>query len=420
MQLITVLLTGKYLVVPDNTTFHHCLYAVDNMYLFGTGTIKMQPNSYYNVDAIYIEDKKNITIEGIEIVGDLVGHTREASEMWNYWQWLIYADGVDGLTIKDCNIHDSYSMGICVGNLDDAVVNAINKNIIIKNCNVHHNKTNNIAISSAANVIIDGCFVHDVGDVTPRNGIDLETDAYTTEAISQVKIINCIIQNNYKGMEIVNRNTLTHIDVSNNMILDCNTGILLSGGVSANVTDIVIDNNLIKGSSIAIDENYVDYKLTNNKILGLTGTGSYAVKISIENTIVKGNIFEGSVTGNYIECTGSIRAVLIKIDANTFENINAQALIGFDCNYMAITNNLIDHQGCTLTDSIIKISGGGERCIISRNTSLGVPLTVPFINSSVVGASSNIDFNSMNTSSLGIPTNANRHYNMLNGTSSDT
>ena len=137
---------------------------------------------------IYAFGRDNVSISGGEIIGEREGHFGKGGE----WGHGIQISGCTNVTISDVEISNCWGDGIYLGDYNEKSCDGVT----IENCNLHHNRRNNLSITDANNITINGCQFNYAKGTDPQYGIDIEYNYHVTE---HVTITNSTFQGNAKA-----------------------------------------------------------------------------------------------------------------------------------------------------------------------------------------------------------------------------
>lgn len=141
---------------------------------------------------IYAFGRDNVTISGGQIIGERKTHTGNTSK---YDGHGIRIAGCTNVTIENVEISQCWGDGIWLG-LHSTKVPC--DGVTITNCNLHHNRRNNLSITDASNITVEGSAFNYASGIAPQYGIDIEPgeSGYTCR---NVRISNSTFKGNAVG-----------------------------------------------------------------------------------------------------------------------------------------------------------------------------------------------------------------------------
>lgn len=141
---------------------------------------------------IYAFGRENVTISGGQIVGERKTHTGSTS---TYDGHGIRIAGCTNVTIENVDVSQCWGDGIWLGLHS---TKAPCDGVTITNCNLHHNRRNNLSITDASNITVEGSAFHYASGIAPQYGIDIEPgeSGYTCR---NVRISNSTFKGNAVG-----------------------------------------------------------------------------------------------------------------------------------------------------------------------------------------------------------------------------
>lgn len=172
----------------------------------------------------------DVLIEGITFINENSG------DYFNQYNHCIKINGVNGLTIKNCEILDFFGDAICLnhyGDTDETGERTRNTNVVIEQNIIRgdsHNNRNGISVINGKNVKIKNNKIFNTSKSNMPGAIDIESNgsAYTIE---NIEILDNYIEGS-KGavgaiclVSILDGSPLHNIHVEGNVIKDSNIGI---------------------------------------------------------------------------------------------------------------------------------------------------------------------------------------------------
>ncbi|MFS1012642.1 BppU family phage baseplate upper protein [Enterococcus casseliflavus] len=181
----------------------------DNLTLeLSDGTIlKVPENPYDAYNVIRICNKKNVSIFGGKITGDISDHTGTTGE----WGYGIAVMGSSNVTIKNISLENCWGDGLNLqyfNNLDNA-------NVIIKNVVSKNNRRQGMSIESGVGVKVMDCVFVETGQekyTAPGAGVDIEP-ATLNAKVDDVTFSNCIFEKNYSSGLVIMGSNINDIKV---------------------------------------------------------------------------------------------------------------------------------------------------------------------------------------------------------------
>ena len=219
---------GLGLVVSSNTTL-----------LFFNSKLIGIPNNSKRYSVIKVKDVENVNIIGAEIQCDKALNAGEHG-------FGIQVRHGDHIRIDNCKIYNALGDCITVGGHQDSALpnDGPSTNITISNCELYGARRQGITIGLGQNILVDSCYIHDIGGTAPQSGIDIEPNhaqsvcddivirntRIVNTAGSSLNISNCINNTGFiiegcyfdnmvycaAGFLLVSGSVLTHINFNNN------------------------------------------------------------------------------------------------------------------------------------------------------------------------------------------------------------
>ena len=278
----------------------------------------------YNVIRIY--NKKNVKIEGGEILGDRESHTGSDGE----WGYGIAISGGENISIKNLKVSNLWGDGINIQHVNVNNETEISKNILLENIISDNNRRQGMSIEGGDGLYFYNCEFVNTNGTPPQCGVDIEP-WHSESIVKNVLFYKCKFNNN-------------------------NHAGLLMGG-SANVSNIEVIECEANGNKIitSVGGQITSYQSNNN--------------IIIENCKIKGNVnslygismFESnnSIVNNnkLIDCMFNIQGIgatnNIKFISNDVTFVN-EAISG-DVNFMSDDRNQLINTNILLRNNIVNI-----------------------------------------------------------------
>lgn len=173
------------ILIPSNTHF-----------IF-KGTIHELPNNYERASLIRLYHVENVTIDGGTYIGDVENHLGKSGE----WSHGISVWGSSDVTIKGVECSYFWGDGIdLIEAFDNQEKPAYNcQRIIVDGCKCLYNRRQGLSVESGFDCVIRNSEFSCTGKLKytpPAAGIDIEAWATNNEKIRNIRIENCIMQDN--------------------------------------------------------------------------------------------------------------------------------------------------------------------------------------------------------------------------------
>ena len=177
------------------------------------GTISLKGNNYKAYQIIEINNKKDVSIKGGRIVGDVGKHTYIEGTT-SEWGMGVKIDQSQDVSLSDIHITKCTGDGIYIsGGREPSVgfYGNASKNITIKNITCDDNRRQGLSIIHVDGLVVRDCSFINSGNTeytAPGSGIDIEPNVSNNRNMSvrNVVVDNCLIENN-KGSAIATNNT---------------------------------------------------------------------------------------------------------------------------------------------------------------------------------------------------------------------
>lgn len=207
-----------------------------NTTLLLDATLTLAPNDYKSYSIINVKGKKNVTVQGGKIVGDVGFHTY-IEDSSSEWGMGINIDESENVTIEDLYITRCTGDGIYIsGGYEPSVgiYNHASRNVAIRNVICDTNRRQGLSVIHVDGLTVRDCSFINTGQVeftAPGSGIDVEPNVSNGRNMSVRNLIidNCTIAKN-KGPAIATNNTYESNGLQNyqNLLFsDCKTDGLL-------------------------------------------------------------------------------------------------------------------------------------------------------------------------------------------------
>ena len=196
-----------YLVDIDSKSYSAFVLR-SNTELYIHSSIKIKPNNYAKYGIIDITSKKNVSIQGGLIVGDVGKHVYIENST-SEWGMGINVVASDKVTINDCTISFCTGDGIYLGGYSESNLSVFDNachDVTINHVICDRNRRQGLSIVHAKDIIVIDCLISNTGQVehvNPGCGIDIEPNISKNRnmAVSNVQIIGCTFEKN-KGQDI--------------------------------------------------------------------------------------------------------------------------------------------------------------------------------------------------------------------------
>ena len=166
--------------IPSNT----------RLVLHPNAVLKGIPNKSSRYRVLWATDSENIYISGGRIECDKESATGE------HGHGLVIRRCTN-VTIENMTISNALGDCLCISGMADSVTeNEGSKGVVIRGCELYGSRRQGITIGKSDGVLVDACYIHDVGGIDPQSGIDIEVDDPETSTATNIKINNCRFENN--------------------------------------------------------------------------------------------------------------------------------------------------------------------------------------------------------------------------------
>ncbi len=161
--------------------------------------LKAVGNSNKFYDIIHVNDINNVTVSGGKIIGERNEHGSREGE----WGMGIGIYDSRDINIVGTDVSECWGDGIYIGSHKEEDISAGCDGITVKDCNIHNNRRNNLSIVAADNVTVDNCKLDYAAGTAPEFGIDIETNNKYNPC-EHITISNSTFDGNAQGsIEIV-------------------------------------------------------------------------------------------------------------------------------------------------------------------------------------------------------------------------
>ncbi len=195
------------------------------------------------------------SIENIRIK-NIIFNVHNDGVLFHEFLHTIKTIGVNGLEIENCTFNDFWGDAICLSHYGDGKntgERTRNQNIKILNNTIiggeHHNNRNGISVISGENVIIRGNVIKNTSKKNMPGGIDIEPNnsVYTIKSIIIEKNTLEGIQGSGGaiGLIILRGSSAHYVEISQNRIMNCRTGITVIINTKNTTDNLVIKNNYV-------------------------------------------------------------------------------------------------------------------------------------------------------------------------------
>lgn len=314
--------------------------------------LKQIPTSLKQYNVVRIFNKKNVRIEGGEILGDRESHTGSDGE----WGYGIAISGGENISIKNLKVSNLWGDGI---NIQHVVVNnkvKVTIGIVIDNVTAFNNRRQGMSIEGGKNIKVFNSKFNKTNGVAPQSGVDIEP-WHPNSIVEDVLFRNCFFEDNaHAGLIAGGQAKINNIRVEqcffrNNKINESNGG---QCTFYKDNTNIQIIKNIFEkgdeGSSYGLsifDSSFSNVENNNftDCSFNLAGIGiSNNIKFSYNTVTFKKNIKKELLFMNFDRSISNFNNIVFQ--NNIFNFQNAPDLIYkfyFIINSGSILNNQIIH-----------------------------------------------------------------------------
>jgi len=204
--------TGDYVVSAEWNK--GALQLNSNTELVINGTVSLKANNYTECYIILIKDAHNVTVTG---QGALVGDKDEHLGTKGEWGMGIEVDNSQSVLITGISISNCWGDCIYVG--------GSSRDVKISKCRLSNARRQGISVTSAKEIVIEDCYISDIGGTLPGCGVDIETNKDCI--ISNVAIKNLIISRCTSGIETnghAKNSKVSGVSIENCQITDIKGG----------------------------------------------------------------------------------------------------------------------------------------------------------------------------------------------------
>lgn len=329
-------LSYKAFVLSSNTSLH-----IDS-------TIKIKPNNYAKYGIIDITNRKNVSVEGGQIIGD-VGQHKYIANSTSEWGMGINIVASSNVSINNTIISLCTGDGIYLGGFRENNISCFDnacRNITIDNVICDMNRRQGISIVHAKDVYIIKSVFSNTGQVefiNPGHGIDIEPNFSKNRNMSVYDI------------------RLNGCKFYNNMSSDLSTAHYFLVDSVPNIKNIIINNSEFSGGvTIRSGSFYIDRSVLNKIRVDVSSRNLYDIEVQ-NSTIIGGLYLHSSVSDkNHPEYTGILNSIVFKKCDFTNEAENKGKSILCLSGDMSRVKNLI-FDDCKFDDN-----GGVNRKLLNR------------------------------------------------------
>ena len=210
---------GSGLVLSSNTVLD-----------FQGSTLRLKTNNLASYNIISIKGKKNITVKGGKIVGDVVAHSNAFDEK-SEWGNGVTIENSEKISITDLHITHCWGDGIYVGGGAEKEIgryDRASKSVVLKNVICDDNRRQGISITHVDGLLADHCSFINTGvtkKVSPAAGVDVEPNLSKgrNQSCRNMRFESCVMRGNKgKAFTIYQSLTLDGVNnVENIYIFDC-------------------------------------------------------------------------------------------------------------------------------------------------------------------------------------------------------
>ena len=308
-----------------------------------------------NYRLVYFTGVSDCGIIGGEIEGDRA--TNSATGEQGHCVYVIL--NCSRVLVQNATISNAFGDGIYAGRLCS--------DIKITGCTITNNRRNNISVTSASNVLIDGCDISNANGTLPECGIDIEPNP--GDAVSNnVVISNCHVYNNaQQGISFPAPAPTPLIETA--IVANCHIygngaeGIRASYVKNLEITGCIIYSNAGGG---VYDTSALATSMTidGNIIFGNTGSGveGFSSGTVISNNTIRNNTQWGikwqygqqcTLVGNIISDCGE--------DGIYYER-------GYNCSIVGNTVKNTQKNGIYITGTVTSSVTRTRSCVVSGNS----------------------------------------------------
>jgi len=376
--------------LSDRTNIHifssHAMLKIKD----GVPDIPKQQDSTYttsvdNYSLLYLQNCTNMTIEGLQLNGNISNRTASASG--ESFQTCLKIKGCTNVTVRNCIITEAMTDGITVTGIYQFTPTRqvqVSKQILIDCCTVTKCRRNNVSLIAQDGVTMTNCLIDQAGIIQgtqPMVGIDVEPNPSWPGSSQNVILRNNRVTRSAGKYEIsCGGSDQHHILIDGNLIHDSiGTGLNIETGKNQPLcTNVIVVNNTftrtkyglrIVGRNVELISNnlFVDNeqiglflyssdgmlvtanKFIRNGVAGIFNSTSDA-SLKIRSLFITNNWFEDNASaafashGNSVKLSMYDASSLVVFDNNKQINTPSASpkmkgvLIDIDCNAVANGN----------------------------------------------------------------------------------
>lgn len=352
--------TGGTLYIPPATTFYALetggLWLSDrnNIHIIsshavlkikdGVPDIRKQQDSVYttsvdNYTLLYLQNCTNMTIEGLQLHGNISNRTALAGG--ESFQTCLKIKGCTNVIVRNCIITEGMTDGITVTGIYQTAPTRqvqVSKQIMIDSCTITKCRRNNVSLVAQDGVTMSNCLVDQAGTIQgtqPMVGIDVEPNPSWPRSSQNVILRNNIVTGSAGKYEISFGGSDQHnILIDGNIIHDSiGTGLNIETGKNQPLyTNVIVVNNTITKTKygIRVVGRNVDL-ISNNLFVDNEQIGLFIY--SIDGLLVTGNKFIRNGVAGIFNSTAdaSLKIRSLYITNNWFEDNASAAFASHSC-----------------------------------------------------------------------------------------
>lgn len=272
---------GKVYLISTNddivTDAYTGVIGVDNMHLYGNGaTIKIKTSDRDAYAGIFCRNIKNVLIKDLTIIGDRDTHSGTEGE---YGHGIVIR-ACENVLVDNCDISKCWGDGVLISyNAISSL--GITKDITIRSCNIYRCRRQGITVGYGENIIIVGCFIHDIDGTAPRSCIDFETDA-VGQYVRKCIVSGCVLENpNYTAIDVDTKNGCDYADIA---VYNCEIYGMVLYQLKYGEHNLSLRNVSIKGKISLQPEAGTSGVLTASDISMIKLASSYAIAYELKST----------------------------------------------------------------------------------------------------------------------------------------
>lgn len=199
-----------------------------NVYL--SSTLQLLPTDRKKYSIISIKDKKNVTVEGGTIKGDVKTHIVTDAKSPGEWGMGINIINSENVKVQDVTISHCWGDGVYVGGRSESKVGQYknaSKNVTIKNVICDDNRRQGMSITHVDGLEVLGCSFINTGKTQftqPGAGVDIEPNIENkqNESCRNIYFSDCVFRDNsgsaffqFNSVATEHGNSLDNIVITN-------------------------------------------------------------------------------------------------------------------------------------------------------------------------------------------------------------